>query len=183
MAAKIPIAWVILLVILAVFGFFGYHILQASNPTGGPTHVNPVMRTLPEPAAPVEREAQSANPAQREVSRHEAHDSFDVADSAPAPVVHKQKPIPNRMPTVPGQSEEDLRSPEPLQRTPPSIQYDLPEASDPLNRTVNMESEFGSNLRHPEQMIEAGFTDTGEEFMKGIRAFDSGDVGSSFSLL
>jgi len=181
MAAKIPIAWVILLVILAVFGFFGYHILQASAPVTAPIHENPVMRSMPEPAAPVERAPVSAE--KREVSRHESHDSFDVADSAPAPVVPKQKPIPNRMPSVPGQTEDDLRSPEPLQRTPPSIQYDLPEASDPLNRTVNMESEFGSNLRHPEQMIEAGFTDTGEEFMKGIRAFDSGDIGSSFSLL
>jgi len=80
-------------------------------------------------------------------------DSHTSDDSEAAPVVQTHT-APNRMPHVPGQTEEDLRAPEPLQASPPATQYDIPEASDPLNKTVYMNSEFGSNFRHPEQMME-----------------------------
>ena len=69
-------------------------------------------------------------------------------------VVPRQPPVPNQMPHVSGQTEEDLRAPEPLQATPRSVQYDIPESTDPLNKTAYMSAEFGSNLRHPEQMME-----------------------------
>jgi hypothetical protein len=69
-----------------------------------------------------------------------------------APIEPPQEEMP--MPKVAGQTSEDLRASEPLQETPPTIQYDPPEATDPLNRTVHMNATFGSNLRHPEQLIE-----------------------------
>jgi hypothetical protein len=58
------------------------------------------------------------------------------------------------MPVVVGQTEEDLRDTRPVSETPPTVQYAEPEAQDPLEGTVNGESEFGDTLRHPEQMIE-----------------------------
>jgi len=173
MATRIPVSWIILLLVIAVFGFFGYHILQASSQT-----TNSVSHTVNKEDYQTSPHS-SAPTIPRMVA--DTHDS--VEDEGPAPVVHKQNPIPNRMPSVPGQTEEDLRTPEQLQKTPPSIQYDLPEASDPLIGDAHMGPEFGSNLRHPEQMIESRITNTGEEFMQGIHAFDSSDVGSSFSLL
>ncbi len=82
----------------------------------------------------------------------ESH-QIDESESTSAPVV-PTRTAPNRMPHVPGQTEEDLRAPEPLQASPPATQYDIPEATDPLNKHVYMSSEFGSNFRHPEQMME-----------------------------
>jgi hypothetical protein len=72
--------------------------------------------------------------------------------AAPAPI-RAQEPI-QQMPDVPAQTESDLKMNEPLQRTPPATQYDPPDATDPLNRVTQGDAEFGSNLRHPEQMIE-----------------------------
>ena len=80
-------------------------------------------------------------------------ESHQGDESTSAPVV-PTRTAPNRIPNVPGQTEEDLRAPEPLQASPPSTQYDIPEATDPLNKNVYMSSEFGSNFRHPEQMME-----------------------------
>ena len=74
----------------------------------------------------------------------------------PAPSMNRlqKPPVPKAWPKIPAMTEEELRTPEPLQRTPPSVLYDDPEASDPLNKIAYMDAEFGSNLRHPEQMIE-----------------------------
>ena len=78
--------------------------------------------------------------------------SAPTVQAAPAPV-RTQEPI-QEMPDVPAQTEEDLKMEQPLQRSPPATQYDPPEATDPLNSVVHRDAEFGSNLRHPEQMIE-----------------------------
>ena len=52
-----------------------------------------------------------------------AHDDAPEG-SVPGPVVDRTPP--HEMPVVPGQTEEDLRTPEPLQRTPPTTEYDIP---------------------------------------------------------
>jgi hypothetical protein len=224
MATRIPVSWIILLVILAVFGFFGYHILQASNHTETltPDHVAQSQQQLAMAGNSV---AGAAGP----MHMHRSADQNSIKDllknppaeagfyedgESSAPVVQKQAPIPNSMPHVPGQTEEDLRAPEPLQATPPAVQYDAPEATDPMNRHVFMSSEFGSNLRHPEQMMEhrppsnmSGVVNSGlgsertnpggnrvtafapemaqngGEFMQGISAFDTTDIGTGFSML
>ena len=72
-----------------------------------------------------------------------------------APVIqHYVDPLP--VPEVVGQTEEDLRATRPVSETPPTVTYGEPEAQDPMEGTsgINMESEFGDNLRHPEQMVE-----------------------------
>jgi hypothetical protein len=78
--------------------------------------------------------------------------SAPAVQAAPAPV-RRQEPI-EEMPDVPAQTEEDLKMEQPLQRSPPATQFEPPEATDPLSKVVHRDAEFGSNLRHPEQMIE-----------------------------
>ena len=201
--ARIPISWIILLMCLAVFGFFTYHILQVSG-------AETVKETYHPPYSPPEQ-------VRHESSRHVAnvYNAEETVDEeqGPAPVVPKTLPA-RPMPRVPGQTEEDLRAPEPLQETPPSVQYDIPEATDAMNKDVFMSAGFGSNLRHPEQMIEShpsagmgqvvqsgigsersspgGNRATGYspemiqnagEFMSGVNAFDMSEMGSAFSMI
>jgi hypothetical protein len=198
MATRIPLSWIVLLLCVSVFAFFGYHILQASTPVSAPFQDMPypeIAKALPQP--------------QQEPRLVQEEEQDDVG----APVVQKQNPIPNRMPAVPAQTEEDLRAAQPHMATPPATQYDAPDATDPLNPTVYMGAEFGSNLRHPEQMIEmrpglgmgsvvpsglgsehsspggnraAGYApemaQNGGEFMQGINAFDVSEYGAGYSM-
>lgn len=188
MATRVPLSWVILLLLVGVFAFFGYHIVQASYSTQE-TAVN-------------KKYVEQYEPQRKELSVE------------PAPVVQPVPTIPNKVPQVPGQTEEELRTPEPLQRTPPAVQYDSPEATDPMNSTAYMDAMFGDNFRHPEQMMEMrpeSNTDSivdsglgsrrsspggnnpvmyapemaqnGGEFMQGIVAFEGAGGGGGYSML
>jgi hypothetical protein len=207
MSARIPLSWLLLLAILAVFIFFGYHILQAS--------------TANEKFPPYSQRDEAETERQFEVAKMPpAAGGPDVpgdidgghSEESPAPVVNRIPP--HAMPRVPGQTEEDLRTPEPLQRTPPTTEYEIPSHRDPLNPTVNAEAEFGTNFRHPEQMIEErpgasmgyvppsglgsersspGGNDAngyapemlqnGAQWMGGVTAFDSTEEGTAYSLI
>jgi hypothetical protein len=151
MAARIPISWVFLVALLGVVAFFGYHILQAAGQTAGLSSQDTDDQFL---HASVGKKAVTFHPnvalaADDEVPEpHRAQTGGSAPDELDAPIV--TQPVPR----VPAQTEQDLRATRQVQETPPSIQYDSPEAMDPLNRTVHMDAEFGSNLRHPEQMIE-----------------------------
>ena len=204
MAARIPVSWLVVLLILGVFTFFGYHIIQASSTDEKPASAA-AIQTL-------DAVARAKYPG-GQVHAYEMYDDGNNQEMAHAPVVQTVA-APNRMPAVPGQTEDDLRAPEQLQDTPPSTHYDIPESMDPMNRTVHMDAEFGSNLRHPEQMVEhhpstgmgqvvasglggeasspGGHTmvgyapemaQNGGEFMSGITAFDNSEMGSAFSML
>ena len=207
MSARIPIAWILLLVVLAVFAFFGYHIINASSAGG---------EKFPPYSQHDEAVAQltAATPAPSQVGGADVPGDADggYVEEASAPVVDRTPP--HAMPVVPGQTEEDLRTPEPLQRTPPTTEYEIPSHRDPLNPTVNAEAEFGSNFRHPEQMIEAhpgttmsyvppsglgsersspGGNDANGyapemvqnsgQWMHGVTAFDNTEEGSAYSLI
>lgn len=202
MAARIPVSWIFLIAVLALFAFFGYHIVQAYSGDSS-KHIS----TFAPQDAPTAR--YSADPVEAGSAHPTAHDT-----QVNAPAIHTPHPIPHSMPHVVGQTEQDLREPEPLQASPPSMQYDVPEAMDPLNNIVHMSSEFGSNLRHPEQMIEsrpppsmdsalaAGLASehnnpggnraseytpemaqNGGEFMSGIMGFDGSSAGTGYSML
>ena len=154
MATRIPLSWLLLVVLLGVFAFFGYHIIQAASPANSNDGVNGA-KALAATAGIMAR----PEPAYLDESAHSprlaiSEEGDDHMESQAAPVVQKRRPIPNEMPHVPAQSEDDLRATKPHMATPPAVQYDSPEAIDPLNKTVYMGAEFGSNLRHPEQMIE-----------------------------
>lgn len=155
MATRIPLSWIVLLILLGVFAFFGYHILQASSPDGViPIHKVVNMIQHPEIAKALPQMGYDEQEQGHESPHLSIYEETGQTYEHGAPVVPKQKPIPNKMPSVPAQTEDDLRATQPIMATPPSVQYDTPEAIDPLNRTVYMGAEFGSNLRHPEQMIE-----------------------------
>ena len=180
MATRIPIAWVVLLVIVGVFAFFGYYIVKASSfPRLLDTKVEPkVTEALVssqgyptmnyiQPTLQMNMPSQPYTPPQmyRQQSQDEMADGYHAPDgmvagaqqpetAAPVMTTRQRPPVAKPMPVPTGMTEEDMRTPEPLQRTPPAIHYDSPEATDPLNRVAFMDAEFGSNLRHPEQMIE-----------------------------
>ena len=166
MSTRIPISWLVLLVVLGVFAFFAYHIVQASVPEERHEnkHIPPTLTvqhsggdvidySMPPPRQQQQAQQQQQRPVPTYLKNapnpDESGDSQSYGDAA-----QTADPAPRPMPRVVGQTEEDLRAPEPLQATPPTTQYDPPEATDPMNRHVHMGAEFGSNLRHPEQMIE-----------------------------
>lgn len=143
-SARIPIAWLFLIALLGVVAFFGYHIFQASYSLKSESHQDDDFIQT--------KKSVSFHPNVAAVENEEVpepiHQSSHSPDELDAPIVT------HSVPKVPAQTEQDLRATRQVQETPPSIQYDSPEAIDPLNRAVHMDAEFGSNLRHPEQMIE-----------------------------
>jgi hypothetical protein len=171
MSTRIPAAWLVVLVVAAVFAFFGYHIVQVvsaeeTKPVQRARHMMPTLdiqeqeeqeqeehdhgkHSVP-PFLPPLRQPNSDKPPSYLRNIPQEHGE----DESQAPASARPSPAPKRMPTVPAQTEEDLRASEPLQATPPTTQYDLPEAIDPMNRMVHSDAEFGTNFRHPEQMIE-----------------------------
>jgi hypothetical protein len=132
---RIRIVWILVAALLVAVGFFGYHIFDAMNQP-----VNHLEPDVPKPANEVPRLNVPVVKPKEELFLHSE------------PIMHEPEPLP--MPHVVGQTEEDLRETVPVNDTPPPIQYSEPESSDPLEGVVNSESEFGDNLRHPEQMIE-----------------------------
>lgn len=144
-AARIPISWLFLIALLGVVAFFGYHIFQASYSLKPESkHDDDFIQA--KKSVSFHPNVDAASSMNEEVP--EPHQSTQSPEELDAPVVT------HAVPKVPAQTEQDLRATRQVQETPPSIQYDSPEAVDPLNRTVHMDAEFGSNLRHPEQMIE-----------------------------
>lgn len=205
MAARIPLSWLVLIIVAGVFIFFGYHIVQASS-NGDVERFPPYSEHN---AAKQGGAAHLVHTVNKDIHND---DSGYVEESTAAPVVDRTPP--HAMPRVPGQTEEDLRTPEPLQRTPPTTEYEPPSHRDPLNPTVNADAEFGSNFRHPEQMIEThprttmahvpqsglgsersspGGNDAngyapemlqnGAQWMTGVTAFDNSEEGTSYSMI
>jgi len=123
---KISVAQLGALAVLIVMIFFAIQIVQVASKS-----------QQSQPSAPVAQFVNTPAPA---------------IQAAPAPI-RTQEPL-QEMPEVPAQTEADLKMDQPLQRSPPATQYGPPDATDPLNKVAQGDAEFGSNLRHPEQMIE-----------------------------
>lgn len=171
MATRIPLAWVVLVIVVGFFAFFGYYIIKATGSPRVLTDENAakiratMLANLPLPSRPY---IQPTMPADATVQPYYSQQTDEMPDgtqqqvqmyaaeesAAPAMTTNQRPPVARPMPTPVGMTEEDMRLPEPLQRSPPATHYDPPEATDPLNRVAFMDAEFGSNLRHPEQMIE-----------------------------
>ena len=205
--ARGAILWSVAALFACVIIFLGFHILKVFLKPSEPVkekYIEYKPSDIPKPMPPPEK--QTTLP-----PRNEFND--DSNEEMPAEEQF-QKTERTQMPAVAGQNEEDLRASEPHIASPPSTFYDTPEATDPLNKISHMDAEFGSNLRHPEQMIErrsqrntnqiipsglgsdvsgpgahsmAGYSpemmSNGGEFMKGIIAFDSSEMGSGFSMV
>jgi hypothetical protein len=139
---RISLAWILVFVIVGVIGFFGYQIYITANQdqNGGVTQ-NGFNQVIP-------------HNQEVRVSGQPTLPTRDEFVFQAAPIVER-KPEPLPMPAVVGQTEEDLRATRPVSETPPTVQYAEPEAQDPMEGpSIQMESEFGDNLRHPEQMVE-----------------------------
>ena len=135
MPPRTILAWLVLALIVTASLFFLYHIVNAA---GGKENsfqeINPIV---PE------------NQFRKTVTFHPEVELVHHAEP-----LNMSPEVPKPMPVVVGQTEEDLRATRPVSDTPPPIEYPEPEARDPLEAVANSESEFGDNLRHPEQMIE-----------------------------
>jgi hypothetical protein len=137
-------AWLVVALIVATCFFFLYHIVDVAqvpqkdiiNGQINSFHENPVAAKNVFHDEPVLS------------LQHEDHLSFHSE-----PLQPPTEP-PKPMPVVVGQTEEDLRALRQVSETTPAVEYPEPEAKDPLESVVNSESEFGDNLRHPEQTIE-----------------------------
>ncbi len=191
MASRTLFAWIFIAVLLAAGIFFTYHILLASNSSSmGDSKV--VVLDIQAANDVPEMVAASAKPV-REIAM--------VA----MPINHVVEPL--QTPEIVGQTEADLKETRQVSETPPTVRFADPEAVDPMEKVVHRESEFGDNLRHPEQTIEItppmgsmrasvqGATDiaslgghqgvsygpelgqNGGEFMQGIFAYDGSDAG------
>ncbi len=194
-APRMSLAWIVVLLILSVVGFFGYQILQVAMQRKN----EGVLSETPTP---------QMNPIQLSPPSKIA-----VPPAVPAPIYEEPQPVPP--PAVVGQTKEQLMEREPLQQTPPDAHYSEPMSNDPLEGPVHSESLFGDNLRHPEQMFEVApplgsgrivqsglgserssqggndsvrfapeMAQNGGEFMSGISAFDMSDGGGiGFSMI
>lgn len=151
----ISIARLFFLIILVAISFFGFYIIRASVSPNGACRAN--LRHSNTPV--LEQQKQQQQPPRKhtdEVAPHYPNEGDHVhANGVKEPDWPMEDQPHRELPHVPGQTEDDLTSPEPLQATPPTVFYDSPEATDPMNKHAYMNATFGSNLRHPEQMIES----------------------------
>jgi hypothetical protein len=154
-------AWLFIAVIVAAGIFFTYHIAIAANDT--PEQINGFHKVTVQP-----KNALYENP----VTNKEPDNDFIMHAE---PLDLPQEP-PKPMPIVVGQTEEDLRATRQVIETPTPIEYPDPEAKDPMETVVNSESEFGDNLRHPEQTIEL------QPPMGSLRAISSDEPPSMGSM-
>jgi hypothetical protein len=140
MSMRIPISWIFLVALLGLVAFFTYHILSVSAKPK--SEEDQFIKTI----------GHTQQPLVGAVSHH--------AEQVPEPTIaetHSELDTPivtQTVPSVPGQTEQDLRATRQVQETPPNTHYQSPEAVDPFHRTIHMDAEFGSNVRHPEQMME-----------------------------
>jgi hypothetical protein len=186
----------VLLIVLSVFGFFGYQIYTAAG--------------TKESMYSSDKDVEEA--IHRDMTEVLAAKTENYEDAGGAPINHRVPP--HAIPRIAGQTEEDLRTPNELQQAPPTSMYLEPEPVDVLNSSNNNVALFGSNLRHPEQMIErhpgvrlgnvveaglgsersyngshdaTGYApemiQNGGEWMKGVSAFDVSDNGTGFSMV
>ncbi len=191
MAPRTLFAWIFIAVLFVAGIFFTYHILLASN-SSAPTETKGVVEAVQAANDVPEMVVASAKPIKEKAM---------VA----MPIPHVVEPL--QTPEIVGQTAANIKETRQVSETPPTVRFAEPEAMDPLEKVVHRESEFGDNLRHPEQTIEItppmgsmrasvqGATDiaslgghqgvsygpelgqNGGEFMQGIFAYDGSDAG------
>ena len=159
------ILWIFVLAIVCMFLFLGFHIVKASwSAKPEVTERYAEFKSAEYPAPTITQEILPSSNEQEPETQAPQQDNTQA----------------HEMPRVVGQSEDDLRASEPHIATPPSTYYDAPEATDPLDKVGYMDAEFGSNLRHPEQMIERHpARDTRQMVNSGLGSQSSGPGGNN----
>lgn len=133
---RVSLAWIGIIIISCLVAFFGYHILKSIQGSSQ----SDIQGLVATGVLPMD-----------EMQMESAHNTT-VQPVRPAPIQQLIERVP--VPNVTAQPEEDLRQDEPLAQTPPDVEYGEPQSIDPQEGPVHSMSEFGDNLRHPEQMIE-----------------------------
>jgi hypothetical protein len=142
-APRINIAWLVVGALVLVVLFFTYHIGRAmySNVSNKKNETQII-----------EEETNSAQFMERPVYGENV--DAQVTTTEYAPPSDKQEHA-QPLPEIVGQTEEDIRMPDPVQQQAPAIQYNKAPPRDVHAGQPHMEAEFGDNLRHPESMFEA----------------------------
>jgi hypothetical protein len=134
---RISVAWLVVLVLVGIALFFTYHIGRTIyTQTDTETLINSYTKSAPllsqDPESGLETPSEGPDYDSPSGSR----------DSA------------GNYPSVPGQTEEDLRSTDPVQATAPAYRYNSPGPKDPHAGPAYEPAEFGDNMRHPEGAFE-----------------------------
>jgi hypothetical protein len=139
---RISVAWLVVIFLVGIALFFTYHIgrtiymnSDVDAKIEAQTNASPPLRYAQEESeyAP-RREAPSEGP------------DYEPPSGSKEPT--------NGYPPVVGQTEDDLRETDPVQRTAPAYRYSEPGPKDPYAGPAYQSSEFGDNMRHPEGAFE-----------------------------
>jgi hypothetical protein len=186
MAYRVSIVWIIPILIIGVFFFFSFHIFRAAYANQNQHGIKAGFQSgQPVSDQYVQEQPRYVNPISQPPTNHvmEKEQEHVHVHEREQRIEHQQEI--QRVPVVAGQTEDDLTAPEPLQETPPTTFYEPPEATDPMNKTVHMNATFGSNLRHPEQMIEKRPRRTMQKTVQSGVAnenrFNFGEQGTQYS--
>jgi hypothetical protein len=139
MSPRTLFAWIFIAVLIAGGIFFAYHILLADPE---------------EPPKVTEKMVEVDVKAHNNVPEMVVASAKPIQERALIAKELSEVTVPLQTPTIPAQTEADIKATRQVSETPPSVRFAEPEAIDPLEGTVHMESEFGDSLRHPEQTIE-----------------------------
>lgn len=134
---RISVAWLVVIVLIGIALFFAYHI-------GRTIYSRSDTETL------IDSYTKSAP-----LLRQDEEGGLETPSDGP----EYEPPSGSRdsagtYPSVPGQTEEDLRSTDPVQATAPAYRYNQPGPKDPHAGPAYEPAEFGDNMRHPEGAFE-----------------------------
>jgi hypothetical protein len=134
---RISVAWLVVIVLVGIALFFVYHIgrtIYAQSDTE--SMINSYTKSAP-------------------LLRQDPESGLETPSDGPdyEPPSGSRDPA-GRYPSVPGQTEEDLRSTDPIQATAPAYRYNQPGPKDPHAGPAYEPAEFGDNMRHPEGAFE-----------------------------
>jgi hypothetical protein len=133
---RISIAWLVVIFLIVLVLFFVYHI-------GRTIYTNS------------EKEEMINSYTQNAPSYSDEHKLLETPQEGPEyePPSGSRNPAVG-YPSVPGQTEEDLRSTDPVQATAPAYRYSSPGPKDPHAGPAYEPAEFGDTMRHPEGAFE-----------------------------
>lgn len=136
MAPRTLFAWLFIALLIAAGIFFTYHILLANTEDPKTVEIETIVQ------------------AHNDVPEMVIASTKPIKDIAMVCQSTTEVVQPLQTPQIPAQTPEDVKATRQVSETPPTIRYSEPESLDPMEGPVHMESEFGDNLRHPEQTIE-----------------------------
>ena len=134
---RISVAWLVVIILIGISLFFAYHIGRTIyTQSNSETMIDSYTKYAP-------------------LLRQDEEGGLETPSEGPEyePPSGSRDPA-GGYPSVPGQTEEDLRSTDPVQATAPAYRYNQPGPKDPHAGPAYEPAEFGDNMRHPEGAFE-----------------------------